>query len=95
MKYSIVDLGTADGNWSSAVNINEQGQIVLEIGTTNDPLSSLVRDQRFLLWRDGATTDLTSLDAGRQEEVRQRCLERLGPGPFALESRAWTARGHV
>jgi hypothetical protein len=49
----------------------------------------------FTLGVGPAGTYVTSLDADRQEELRQRSRERLGPGPFALESRAWTARGHV
>jgi ubiquinone/menaquinone biosynthesis C-methylase UbiE len=51
--------------------------------------------QPFTLGVGPAGAYLTSLDPQRQEVLRKRCLERLGPGPFALESRAWTARGHV
>jgi ubiquinone/menaquinone biosynthesis C-methylase UbiE len=42
-----------------------------------------------------AGTYVTSLDPERREELRVRCKKRLGPGPIAIESRAWTARGHV
>jgi ubiquinone/menaquinone biosynthesis C-methylase UbiE len=49
----------------------------------------------FTLGVGPAGSYVTSLDPDRQEELRQRCRERLGPGPFALESRAWTARGSV
>jgi ubiquinone/menaquinone biosynthesis C-methylase UbiE len=49
----------------------------------------------FTLGVGPAGTYLTSVDPDRQEELRERCTERLGPGPFALESRAWTARGSV
>ena len=38
---------------------------------------------------------LASLDSKRREVVRERCIERLGPGPVTIESRAWTARGDV
>ena len=62
--YTIFDLGTGNGNWSSADHINEQGQILLTTGTANDPLSWAVRDQRFWIWHGGTTTDLTSLGAG-------------------------------
>jgi ubiquinone/menaquinone biosynthesis C-methylase UbiE len=49
----------------------------------------------FTLGVGPAGTYVTSLDPDRREELRERCRERLGPGPFALESRAWTARGSV
>jgi ubiquinone/menaquinone biosynthesis C-methylase UbiE len=49
----------------------------------------------FTLGVGPAGTYVTSLDPERREELRERCRERLGPGPFALESRAWTARGSV
>ncbi|HEY6606514.1 MAG TPA: methyltransferase domain-containing protein [Gaiellaceae bacterium] len=49
----------------------------------------------FTLGVGPAGAYVRSLDPDRQEELRQRCRERLGPGPFALESRAWTARGSV
>jgi SAM-dependent methyltransferase len=38
---------------------------------------------------------VTSLDSERRTELRERCRESLGAGPFAIESRAWTARGYV
>jgi ubiquinone/menaquinone biosynthesis C-methylase UbiE len=49
----------------------------------------------FTLGVGPAGAYVRSLDPDRQEELRQRCRERLGRGPFALESRAWTARGSV
>ncbi len=49
----------------------------------------------FTLGVGPAGVYLTSLDSERQTEVRERCLENLGAGPFAIESRAWTARGYV
>ena len=33
------------------------------------------------------------LDAGRQEQLRERCRELLPAAPFVLTSRAWAARG--
>ena len=36
-----------------------------------------------------------SLDSARQIELRERCRERLGDGPFAIDSRAWSARGYI
>jgi SAM-dependent methyltransferase len=38
---------------------------------------------------------LRSLESDRQAEVRDRCRQRLGPGPFVIESRVWAARGHA
>jgi SAM-dependent methyltransferase len=49
----------------------------------------------FTLGVGPAGVYMTSLDSEHQTEVRERCLENLGAGPFAIESRAWTARGHV
>ena len=49
----------------------------------------------FTLGAGPAGVYMTSLDSERQTEVRERCLENLGAGPFAIESRAWTARGYV
>jgi SAM-dependent methyltransferase len=49
----------------------------------------------FTLGVGPAGAYVTSLDPDRQEKLRERCRERLGPGPFALESRAWTSRGQV
>lgn len=33
------------------------------------------------------------LDSQRQAELRDRCAEMLGPAPFVVSARAWTARG--
>ena len=49
----------------------------------------------FTLGVGPAGVYVTSLDRARQTELRERCLERLGVGPFAIKSRAWSARGHV
>jgi SAM-dependent methyltransferase len=38
---------------------------------------------------------VTSLEPERQTALRKRCNEALGPGPFTIESRAWSARGYV
>jgi ubiquinone/menaquinone biosynthesis C-methylase UbiE len=49
----------------------------------------------FTLGVGPAGTYATSLEPERREQLRERCQARLGPGPFSLESRAWTARGGV
>lgn len=49
----------------------------------------------FTLGVGPAGTYTTSLDPESREELRERCKARLGPGPFAIDSRAWTAGGHV
>lgn len=49
----------------------------------------------FTLGVGPAGVYLASLDSARQAELRERCQERLGAGPFAIESRAWSARGYV
>jgi ubiquinone/menaquinone biosynthesis C-methylase UbiE len=36
-----------------------------------------------------------SLDPERQNDLRERCRQRVGPAPFTIESRAWTARGRA
>jgi SAM-dependent methyltransferase len=38
---------------------------------------------------------LASLDSRGRDVVRERCNERLGPGPLTIESRAWAARGDI
>jgi ubiquinone/menaquinone biosynthesis C-methylase UbiE len=49
----------------------------------------------FTLGVGPAGVYVTSLDREHQTELRNRCNEVLGPGPFAIESRAWAARGSV
>ena len=49
----------------------------------------------FTLGVGPAGTYVMSLDSPRQIELRERCQERLGGGPFAIDSRAWSARGYV
>lgn len=38
---------------------------------------------------------VTGLDAERRAELRERCRAKLPPAPFAVEVRAWCARGRV
>jgi SAM-dependent methyltransferase len=49
----------------------------------------------FTLGVGPAGVYLSSLERGGQIELRKRCNEILGPGPFTIESRAWAARGYV
>jgi SAM-dependent methyltransferase len=49
----------------------------------------------FTLGVGPAGVYVASLDSARQTELRERCREGLGAGPFAIESRAWAARGYV
>jgi hypothetical protein len=49
----------------------------------------------FTLGVGPAGVYLTSREPECQAELRERCHEVLGSGPFAIESRAWTARGNV
>ena len=49
----------------------------------------------FTLGVGPAGVYVASLDSARRTELRERCLEGLGAGPFAIESRAWAARGYV
>jgi SAM-dependent methyltransferase len=49
----------------------------------------------FTLGVGPAGAYLASLEPERRAEVRERCRKLLGPAPFTLESRAWTARGRV
>jgi SAM-dependent methyltransferase len=48
----------------------------------------------FTLGVGPAGVYLTSLDRARQTALRERCHASLGAGPFAIKSRAWTARGN-
>jgi SAM-dependent methyltransferase len=38
---------------------------------------------------------VVDLDPARRVELRERCRERLPDPPFAVEARAWAARGHA
>jgi SAM-dependent methyltransferase len=49
----------------------------------------------FTLGVGPAGVYVTSLEPERQTALRKRCNEALGPGPFTIESRAWSARGYV
>jgi hypothetical protein len=49
----------------------------------------------FTLGVGPAGVYVSSLERERQTELRNRCNEALGPGPFTIESRALAARGHV
>jgi SAM-dependent methyltransferase len=42
-----------------------------------------------------AGSHVTSLDARRQAELRERCRDRVPVGPFVVTARAWAARGIV
>jgi probable HAF family extracellular repeat protein len=59
--YRIEDLGTTDGNWSSATRINAAGDILMTTGTVTNPISDTARDARIWLWHAGHWTDLTAL----------------------------------
>jgi ubiquinone/menaquinone biosynthesis C-methylase UbiE len=49
----------------------------------------------FTLGVGPAGVYVTSLDSALQGELRERCKERLGSGPFVIDSRAWSARGYI
>lgn len=49
----------------------------------------------FLLGVGPAGQYVAGLDEERRIALRERCRERLGPPPFAVEALAWTARGVV
>jgi probable HAF family extracellular repeat protein len=57
--YIAVDLGTLGGTWSEAYGINRSGQIVGQSTTAGGALHGFV-------WKDGAMTDVGSLDATYQ-----------------------------
>jgi probable HAF family extracellular repeat protein len=62
--YGILDLGTGDGNWSSATLINDAGQVVLTTGMARDPMDRIVTDSLTMVWQDGVITDVIPRDAG-------------------------------
>jgi len=49
----------------------------------------------FMLGVGPAGAHLATLDDQRREQVRQRCLDELGEGPFVVRATAWTAVGRV
>jgi uncharacterized membrane protein len=61
VSYSILDLGTGNGNWSSASHINEQGQVLWTWATSQDPMTDRVGDPHPMMWSNGTTTDLSFL----------------------------------
>ncbi len=62
--FSIVDLGTGDGNWSSASHINERGDVLWGWATNQDPMSNRYNDFHPMLWRAGVNTDLSATGFG-------------------------------
>jgi probable HAF family extracellular repeat protein len=59
--YTVLDLGTGNGNWSSASRINERGDVLWTWATTQDPMADLLSDDQPMLWMNGTSTDLTDL----------------------------------
>ena len=51
--------------------------------------------QPFSLGVGPAGVYLTGLDAGRPDQIRDRCHEELGDGPFTLPTVTFAARGTV
>src|SRR5262249_34946270 len=49
--YAVIDLGSFSGTWSDAYSVNEAGQVVGQLYTTN-----------AFLWDNGVMTDLGTLD---------------------------------
>ncbi len=64
--YTITDLGTGNGNWSSAREINERGQILWTWATGRQALTGvLTTNQHVLVWENGVSTDLTFMGMSR------------------------------
>lgn len=58
----IINLGTLDGNESSAFSVNNRGQVVgVAVNTIPDPFSFFATQLRAFLWQDGAMHDLGTL----------------------------------
>jgi probable HAF family extracellular repeat protein len=57
--YIIFDLGTGNGNWSAAYDINERGDILWTWATSQDPMSDRFFDSHRMLWANGTSTDLS------------------------------------
>jgi SAM-dependent methyltransferase len=51
--------------------------------------------QPFELGVGPAGSYVAGLDDDRRAALRERCLERLGPGPFRVDAHAWATRGVV
>lgn len=60
-RYSVVDLGTGAGNWSSAFGINESGQVLWIWATARESVLEVVTDPHVMVWKEGTTTDLTTI----------------------------------
>jgi ubiquinone/menaquinone biosynthesis C-methylase UbiE len=100
-----LDAGAMDESQLAGGRDGHLAELLTEIGLRNVDqvaLSVSVEHATFEEWWEPFTLGVgpagayvTSLDPDGQEELRERCRERLGPGPFALESRAGTARGSV
>jgi probable HAF family extracellular repeat protein len=59
LSFRITDLGTLpNGDYSSALAINNQGQIVGLSSTGDTIVSGLLRDTRAVLWQNGTVIDL-------------------------------------
>jgi probable HAF family extracellular repeat protein len=57
--YDILDLGTGNGNWSSAYHINERGQVLWTWATSRDPMSDRFFASHRMVWANGTSTDLS------------------------------------
>lgn len=49
----------------------------------------------FTLGVGPAGAYVAKLDSAQQAELRERCRQRLGDGPFTIPARAWAARGRT
>ena len=57
-----IDLGTLGGNESSALSVNNRGQVVgIAVNTIPDPFSFFATQLRAFLWQDGVMQDLGTL----------------------------------
>jgi ubiquinone/menaquinone biosynthesis C-methylase UbiE len=100
-----LDAGAMDESQMAGGREGHLAELLTEIGLSDVEQTALpvsVEHSTFDEWWEPFTlgvgpagTYVTSLDPEGRDELRERCRERLGVGPFALESRAWTARGHV
>jgi len=73
--------------------LREVHESSLEVGVRHPSFEAWWQPFTFGVGPAGAY--LKGLDDERQVEVRARCREMLGPGPFVIEARAWAARGLV
>lgn len=63
-EFQIVDLGTGEGNWSTAYEINDLGMVIWGWGLSKDPLSDLAEDFTAELWFMQTSTKLKTLGVG-------------------------------